>query len=452
MTAGGLLLLAAFVAGTVTEIAVHWRRFQLPLLAAGAVVLLGGVLRPPPGLARAQRGLCVVSIALIVGVAVVEVFFRVVRFDFRHQAALWQQTPPFFRKPTVPVGTVFFRRDGPLEWTGPVTRRVLEVLNFDAAAYADEPAITVRYDELGFRNEPRPAAWEIVIAGDSFTELGHLPFAELFTTWLAQALGLRVLNLGVGNTGPLTQLSYLENYGVSPATREAMLVFFEGNDLADLAYEREAELRFQATGKRPFREFRPQTSFLRAVGERIRARRARPPRNPPPPVDAWFLGQTGRVAVTLGPPPPRGADLTPATAEALESCFSRFAAWGRQHGIRTWLAYMPGKQRVWHTRLEFASAAPEALTNWTPTDLPGVVAESCARHGIRFVDLTPALVADTQVHGEPVFNHLYDSHLNARGSRLVAQALARLFMENGGPKTATVPAANRRREQLRSSD
>jgi hypothetical protein len=415
--------------GTVTGVAVHWRQLQSPLLASGAVVVLLAALRPPPRVARVLRGLCVVTIGLIVGVAAVEVFFRAVRFDFRRPAALWQQTPPFFRKPTVPTGTVFFQRDGPLEWTGPVTRRVLEVLKLDATAYADEPVITVRYDELGFRNEPRPAAWEIVIAGDSFTELGHLPFTELFTTRLAQALGRRVLNLGVGNTGPLTHLSYLEDYGVSPATREAMLVFFEGNDLADLAYERGAELRFRATGKRPLREFHPQTSFLRAVGERIRTGDLRAPRRPPP-VDGYFLARTGRVAVTLGPPPPGRADLTPATVEALESCFSRFAAWGRRHGIRTWLAYMPGKQRVWHTRLEFAPDAPDTIANWSPTDLPAAIADLCARHGTRFVDLTPALVADTQAHGGLVFNHLYDSHLNARGSRVVAQALARFFSED----------------------
>lgn len=429
MTAGGLLFLAAGAAGAVNEIAVHWRQYQSPLLAAGAAVLLLGALRPPLRLAHGLRGLCVLTIALITGVAAVEVFFRAVRFDFRRQAALWQQTPPFFRKPTVPTGTVFFRREGPLEWTGPVTRRVLEVLNLDATAYADEPVITVRYDELGFRNEPRPAAWEIVVAGDSFTELGHLPCAELFTTRLAQSLGRRVLNLGVGNTGPLTHLSYLEDYGNSPATREAMLVFFEGNDLADLAYERETELRFQATGKRPLRQFHPQTSFLRAVGERIRSGSPRVPRSPPP-VDACFLARTGRVAVTLGPPPPGRADLTPAMVEALESCFSRFGAWGRRHGIRTWLAYMPGKQRVWHTLLEFAPDAPETIAHWSPTELPTAIAELCARHGIRFVDLAPALVADTQAHGELVFNHLYDSHLNARGSRVVAQALARLFTED----------------------
>ncbi|MGC8990386.1 MAG: hypothetical protein ACP5MD_09715, partial [Verrucomicrobiia bacterium] len=53
------------------------------------------------------------------------------------------------------------------------------------------------------------------------------------------------------------------------------------------------------------------------------------------------------------------------------------------------------------------------------------VAELCAKHGIRFVDLTPSLRQETHRSGELLFNALYDTHLNARGSAFVAEELAK---------------------------
>lgn len=436
LLASGLLTGAAVAVGTLLEVAAHWWRLQTPLLAAAGMLALAAALPPQSGLARFSRRVCVLASALILSLAAIEAFFRGVRFDFRRQAAALERTPPFYRKPALPCGTVFFRRQGPLEWTGQPLRSVLRALHLEADAYADEPPVRVRYDAFGFRNHPRPEAWEIAVAGDSFTELGHLPHEDLFTTRLAARLGGRVLNLGASNTGPLMHLTYLAEFGRSPATREAMIVFYEGNDWADLAYESAAEQRFRATGRRPTREIRPQTSFLRALGEWMRAE-PRPAPPAPLPVEAWLLVRTGRVAVTLGPPPPAWGDLPPATRAACEDFLRRFAEWARAHAIRPWLAFMPVKQRVWHGLLEFSPAATPEMLRWQPTDAPAALAEACARYRIRFVDLTPALQADTRAHGEPVFNTLYDTHLNARGARVVAEALARAFEEPAaGPAAA----------------
>ena len=427
--AGGMLLLAGLAVGALPGVAVHWLPCRTPLLGAGAILILLGGLRADRRGARISRDFCLVSAAAVLTLAVVESGFRAAGFDFRRQAARLQQMPPFYRKPTLPTGTVFFRREGPLEWNGPVIRRMLDCVGLDSAAYADEPAITVRYDQLGFRNEPRPAAWELAVAGDSFTELGHLSFEELFTTRLGAALGVRVLNLGAGNTGPLTQLSYLRDYGLSPATRQVLIVFFEGNDLDDLAYERAAERRFEATGRREFRTVRKQTSFLRAVGERVRSG-ASPPPPGNPPVEAYLTLHNRRIPVTVGPAPGGRAELPPATLEALERFVEQFSALAREHGVRAWLAYMPCKRRVWHGHLEFADAVAESIRFWEPSDLPAVLRERCATHAIGFLDLTPPLVAGTLGAGEPVYNLLYDSHLNARGSRVVAETLRVALLRN----------------------
>ena len=55
------------------------------------------------------------------------------------------------------------------------------------------------------------------------------------------------------------------------------------------------------------------------------------------------------------------------------------------------------------------------------------MAAHSAEHGIRFHDLTPALQAEATSSGELLYNTMYDTHLNARGSRVVGAELARIL-------------------------
>lgn len=433
LAAAALLGGAALAAGKVPDIALHWWHWQKPLFAAAGVLTCLSVLRPETAVARLTQRLCVVVCVLVGGVLGLEVFFRAVQFDFRFQAAAQRRLPPFYRQPTVPCGTVFFRREGPLEWSGQPVRTALQALGLDATAYAGEPFIHVRYDALGFRNHPRPATWELAVAGDSFTELGHLADEDLFTTRLARALGWRVLNLGVSHTGPLTHLFYLSHFGLSPSTRAVMIVFYEGNDLADLAAETAEERRWLVTGRRPRREPVPQSSLLRAWGERWRSR------NPPThllssaqPVDAFLHTKRGRIPVTLGAPPPDWRTLGESTATALGDFLCRLAELARVHGVQPWLVFMPAKYRVWHGQLEFTPEAAPVWTAWTPSDLPVALAAWCAEQSIQFVDLTPDLVTETHRGGDPLFNTLFDTHLTARGAQVVAATLARALAPLAG--------------------
>src|SRR5205814_7470894 len=99
----------------------------------------------------------------------------------------------------------------------------------------------------------------------SFVELGYLPMDQLFTTILGQSLGLRVANFGTSYTGPLTQLSYLQDYGIAQSTRRSVIVFFEGNDLSDLSAESADAEKLKLTGKRPYRKFTKQPSAIKAA-------------------------------------------------------------------------------------------------------------------------------------------------------------------------------------------
>ena len=355
--------------------------------------------------------------------ASLEIVFRLANFDFRRQASFLSRVPPFGQKPRVPTGEVFFRRSGPLTWTGQVLKGHLAAYNISTESYRDEPVVTVNYNRLGFRNEDDLTAWDLAVAGDSFTELGYLPADQLFTTILSHQLSLRVLNLGVSFTGSLTQLSYLRDYGVCPELRATVIVFYEGNDMEEIRREYLGLLRFQKTGQRLLRELHEQTSFLRAFGERLQ-RSSVPPEIAELPVDAFLQSARGRVPVTLEPPPANRADQPEEALRALARFATDYAAFARNRHISPWLAYMPCKQRVWHGHLEFSDTATPAIKNWLPTDLPTVVAEECARNGIGFIDLTPALREATERTGELMYNALYDTHLNARGSEVVASALA----------------------------
>lgn len=123
-------------------------------------------------------GICLSVISLFVSVAGMETVFRWLRCDFRRQDAAWRRLPPFFRRPMTPMAGALFRRAGPDEWTGQVIRAYVRHERLPTEPYDDEPAITVKYDEHGFRNESHPGAWSVAVAGDSFVELGHLPFGQ----------------------------------------------------------------------------------------------------------------------------------------------------------------------------------------------------------------------------------------------------------------------------------
>ncbi len=425
---GCVLVVAGYEIGVRPELGAYYWRLREPLFVSGLVVaVLAGLCRREK-VARYSRRVCLVTLSMVLSLTLAELLFRFVGFDFRHQEAAWRRVPPYFRKPMTPLGNGLFRRAGPEKWTGPVIRTYLEQLHLAPGPYRDEPSATIYYDQNGFRNEQHLSDWEIAITGDSFTELGHLPFGQLFTTLLGQRLRLNVLNLGVSYTGPLTQLDYLRSYGLSPGTKHAVVVFFEGNDLEDATREYKALRRYQSTGLFHQPGFHVQTSFLRAIGDGLRS----PPRDSegPPPVDALFASRHGEVLVTLGFAPRGAEQITSDESQALDYFFQNYAEFGARHHLRVWIAYMPCKTRVLHGTVTFTTQASEDVRTWQPNDLPRAIGEWCARYAIQFIDLTPTLVDQTRKSGELLYNGVYDAHLNARGSAVVAEELARRFQMN----------------------
>lgn len=363
------------------------------------------------------------ELSIITCIVAAEVTFRVLAFDFAPQAASHRRMPVFYRQPTLRAGTAFRRRPGPDRWTGRVLATFAKEIGGDEAYYQDETPLSVTYDADGFRNPDDLTDWDIVVVGDSFTELGYLPHNDLFSSRMGDLLGARVKNLGVSYTGPLTHCFYLREYGKAPSTRHAVLAFFEGNDLGDMLAE-ESRLLKAAYGRTvpvdPLANLPKQTSFLKAAYHLAQGLQRT---DPYPGPNASFDGVDGPTPLSLNYTPPRADELTKSVRALLENTLNRWAKTADELNMTPWLLYIPCKFRALHERIQFNDPNNRRYARWQPTDLPAFVEGLCDRTGIQFIDATPALTAETH-RGVLTYNAVYDTHLNRHGSNVVARTLA----------------------------
>ena len=392
---------------------------QRLLCAIGCVYLLSGIAlhRLPAIFCRVSLGM----IAVVALVSMIEISGRLIGHDFNQTEAAWNATPIYYRQPVVPIGEGLFRRPGPASWTGKVrSQQFMRLGTAEPNAYANEQNITVTYDHEGFRNPNSLTDWEIVIVGDSFTELGFLPQEDLFSSRVAEMLGVRVKNLGVSFTGTLSHNHFLREYGKSQSTKDAILVFFEGNDIADTVREQRQTVRWNSSGTREFRDLaaNKQSSFFLALGRRMRSL-WRPIRV----TNATMRFPDEQKPITVSYSPPGRSELSAEEFSILNSALADWADIARDHAMRPRLVYMPCKRRVLHGRLQFLEHTHQRLAEWQPTDLPELVQDLCDRNGIHFIDVTPALMAETD-RGNLNYNSIWDTHLNRHGSLTVARAIA----------------------------
>jgi hypothetical protein len=421
---GTVLAFGAIAASSIWRLPPSLKPFQTLTIVAGLVMAVLAFIRPDRRLARLSANFCLLLLSGVFVAGTLEIFFRAIGFDFAHEEENWRKTPPYYRQPIVESGEVYFRRPGPETWTGRVLDIRLKQLNIFPNPYTNETAITVKYDRFGFRNEEGLTDWDIAVTGDSFTELGYLSYEQLFTTLLGKKSNARVLNLGVSQTGPLSQVSYLRDYGIAPSTKQVVIVFFEGNDLDDLKMENNLLRQFRETGQRRHRQFAKRSSVIGAVCRTIASLFQKDPDKPRPMVTATFSSAHGEVPMTFLYTPPDRMHLPPETLRQFEDFFARYGAFGRERQVEAWLVYAPCKERILHGLVKFAKDAPNRFQAWQPTDLPQVTADLAAKHGVRFIDLTPALRETTLRTRELLFNSIYDTHFNARGSAVVAEELA----------------------------
>ena len=275
-------------------------------------------------------------------------------------------------------------------------------------AYDDGPITTIRYDQLGFRNPDDLYDWDIVIVGDSFVELGYLPYESLFTTLIGKTLHTNVKNLCVSHSGPWSYNYYLETYGKSHSTRLAIMVFFEGNDIRNLENEAKQLHDLETTGVRPHRVLERQTSFVRAIANLAGYAKKNENEHKRLFRNAFYTAGAIRTPVSVSYNVPSSSDLTAQQKTEIEQALSAWAGTARDLDMQPWLVYLPTKRRVLNDYLEFDENTPERVRNWKPGDSPDYIASVCQEADIEFIDITPGLTEQTR-NGVLTYNSVWDT-------------------------------------------
>lgn len=103
------------------------------------------------------------------------------------------------------------------------------------------PWLTYGSDEYGFNNEPDSWSFEtplVAALGDSFTHGMCVERHLNLVGRLAASEERQVLNLGMGGNGPLLMLATLTEYLPVLRPEVVLWIYYEGNDLADLEFEK----------------------------------------------------------------------------------------------------------------------------------------------------------------------------------------------------------------------
>lgn len=398
------------------------------LAAGGGAVLMALAWRLRPGrLLSALNLICVNGLVLAVFLAAGEAACRLAGFDFNRlqqgaadPRAAW---PLCFREPDQPFAEAFFKRPGSLTWTGKPLSTAMRLYHATDSAYADEKEFTLALDADGFRNPVPFPDWDVVVAGDSFTESGYLPVEEVYTSIAAAKSGLRVKNLGACHTGPLTQTEYLKAFGAAKSCRDAVLAFFEGNDIRDAERERGELGEFRASGRRPLREVRPQTSLLRALYTAAKSQARFDLRTRFANAVFTAGGKSAPVTIKTPPTPEDPRTMSGEQRQLVSSFLDSWKATAAGMGMKPWLLCIPSNIRAYHGLVRYDDDADDAMKQWQPTALPEMIRKLCEEKGIAFIDgCGPLRVAAES--GRLVYNPVFDTHLNAEGSRVLGEALA----------------------------
>jgi hypothetical protein len=280
-------------------------------------------------------------------------------------------------------------------------------------------------DERGFNNPPglhRPDSVRVALVGDSYVEGWCVPPEQTVAAALRSRIPATV-SLGVSGSGPLWQLAVLREYAQPLRPDLVVWFFYEGNDLLDLAGERDQELlvryleRGFAQGLGAARPALDQAlvSWVRELREQEVARRhewteAREQwrgqlRNHPLLrwLKLWELRQAiGRIGVEAVPEPhPWDPDLFRAI---LERGRDDVGSWGGELVI----AYLPARER-------FSDDAG-------PNPHRDEILAQIAAAQVPLVDMAPVFAG----HPDPLslFPYRVLSHYTEEGYRLLADSLA----------------------------
>ena len=287
----------------------------------------------------------------------------------------------------------------------------------------------LRYDQYGFRNDEDMDRAEVVVVGDSYVESPMLPNSGLLTTTLKRLLGTSVANLGISGYGPEQELIVLKRHALNLQPKTIVWIFFEGNDLLQLAAEGEELEQAHPDLGTPSDDLwmRSLTRNLLVLSKNLVRGCA---------AHRTFLQYRGKFQEAGGKQtelyfwekPAALKSMDRLRLERLRSILTEAHDLTRQRGIRFMVAFAPVNYRV-HRGLEnFEPSTPE-MREWPFNDLPDVV-ESMLRAispDIEFIDLTLPL-REAAAAGRVTYIP-DDTHWTMEGQRVVGEAIHQVLLD-----------------------
>ncbi len=378
------------------------------------------VLKPAGTTAIAARFL-LCTFAVVAAIALVEAPALLGRIDYRD----------VFRTPTSAWRRPHHRPDPDLIYVREPHSRDRgqfvgsELLRVTGASPWAIYSFDVRRDKDGFRNPTDLTSADVVVVGDSFVEGLHVRDSELMTSRLASMTGLSVANLGRSGDGPQQERIILERFGLPLKPKVCVWLYYEGNDLEDVA-EYESNRRVVGAIK--------ARGESRAVYERSFVRNALmyarrswiAPEKPSPA--SQFSGTF--ASRDRGPLPllfasedyHRGSLSDPSRLENAARAIAEAGEICERRGMRFVVAFVPTKWRVYGDLCRFANGSP--CPSWELDDQPRRVRSAVAAisREVAFVDLTPGFRSEAS-RGELLYLP-DDTHWTAAGHSSAASAIA----------------------------
>ena len=272
-----------------------------------------------------------------------------------------------------------------------------------------EGAAPVVYDsdDMGFNNPAdlwrRIEPMEIAVIGDSFVH-GYCVAPPKSLVALVRARHPLTLNLGMSGNGPLIELALLREFAPLLRPRHVVWVFYEGNDIENLAVERRSPLLMRYLDS----DFRQGLAEKAARLDPIYRRHLDSLFAAAPDLRETDAGPLQRILSFVGLARTRARLGGGAHAVLDEAFLDRILA--RAHettGGRMVVAYLPDRRRY-----EPGGPGVAGLES-----IRAAVKRIAERRGLRVLDLVDVFAREPDPRG------LYDGHLSERGQRIVAEAV-----------------------------
>ena len=351
-------------------------------------------------------------------------------------------------------------------------RLVIDPVNYLRPEVVPDPVLKLRveagsagHDAWGFRNAQVPERVDLVAVGDSQTYGNNAPATEAWPHWLGRASGKSVYNLSLGAYGPFEYLHLLWTRAFQLSPEEVIVGFYLGNDLWDAyhsAYTVEHWLEYRDPDRRELwaqEEERVDPTGVAGLN--------RPPQGSPGVrVRHWLRGRSvlyrlvtvsfgdwvrplemkyfyrsrtdmmqltdadGRLVTTLNPQHRfPGVDLEDARIrEGLRLTVVALGAMAeacRRRQVAFAVILIPTKIRVFADRAMQAATPSQAETIEKlvryESEARDTVAAALAAAGIRYVDVTPALIARGE---ERLYRRTPDGHPVSRGYEVIGRRAA----------------------------